>query len=224
VLADVWVLDRGDHFLLRLPKLTFEAALARLDRFIVMEDVELSVTDLSVVHVLGPVPGGVPTPRLGSEGHDLVVDDVEGTFAELASRGIGRGDAATWERLRVEAGRPALGKDFGESTLPQEAGLKAAVSFVKGCYFGQEPVVMLEHRGKPPKRLVHVRLGEPIEEGSAVTDVAGNEVGRVTSSVTSNAGTVALALVKRRALEGGPVRVGGAAPVELTYVGDDAAR
>jgi tRNA-modifying protein YgfZ len=218
VLADVWVLDRGDHFLLRLPSETCEAAVARLDRFIVMEDVELSMTSLSVVHVLGEVSDGVPTPRLGptagSAGHDLLVEDVEAAFGALAFRGILRGSAEQWEGLRIDAGRPRLGKDFGEATLPQEAGLKSAVSFKKGCYFGQEPVVMLEHRGKPPKRLVHLRLGAEVDEGSPVTDTAGTEVGRITSS----AGTVALALVKRRALEGGELHVGGAAPLVLTIV------
>lgn len=219
VISDVWVLDRSrsgetPELWLRMPSRAFEAAVKRLDRFIVMEDVELEPTDLRVIHTLGrPTREAYPTPRLAAgpnaDGWDVVVSDAEATLEELEREGFVRGDDALYERLRIEAGKPRLGADFGEHTLPQEAGLKSAVSFSKGCYFGQEPVVMLEHRGKPPKRLVRIAplaasLG-PVTVGAAVTDAEGREVGTVTSA-TSDA---ALALVKRRALEAGELRVNG---------------
>jgi len=182
----------------------------RLDRFIVMEDVELEPTELCVIHTLvEPAREAHATPRIVTQGWDLVVSDAEATLAELEREGFVRGDDALYERLRIEAGKPRLGADFGEHTLPQEAGLKSAVSFSKGCYFGQEPVVMLEHRGKPPKRLVQIAplatsLG-PVIVGAPVTDAEGREVGTVTSATPD----AALALVKRRALEAGELRVNG---------------
>jgi folate-binding protein YgfZ len=215
VISDVWVLDRSrsgetPELWLRMPSRAFDAALKRLDRFIVMEDVELEPTELRVIHTLGrPTREAYPTPRLAEEGWDVVVSDAEATLAELDREGFVRGDDALYERLRIAAGKPRLGADFGEHTLPQEAGLKSAVSFTKGCYFGQEPVVMLEHRGKPPKRLVRIAplassLG-PVIVGAPVTDSEGREVGTVTSATPD----AALALVKRRALEAGELRVNG---------------
>lgn len=215
VITDVWVLDRSrsgetPELWLRMPSRAFDAALKRLDRFIVMEDVELEPTELRVIHTLGrPTREAYPTPRFATDGWDVVVSGAEATLAELEREGFVRGDDALYERLRIAAGKPRLGADFGEHTLPQEAGLKSAVSFTKGCYFGQEPVVMLEHRGKPPKRLVRLAplassLG-PVIVGAPVTDSEGREVGTVTSATPD----AALALVKRRALEAGELRVNG---------------
>lgn len=215
VITDVWVLDRSrsgetPELWLRMPSRAFDAAVKRLDRFIVMEDVELEPTELRVIHTLGrPTREAYPTPRFATDGWDVVVSGAEATLAELEREGFVRGDDALYERLRIAAGKPRLGADFGEHTLPQEAGLKSAVSFTKGCYFGQEPVVMLEHRGKPPKRLVRITplassLG-PVIVGAPVTDSEGREVGTVTSATPD----AALALVKRRALEAGELRVNG---------------
>lgn len=215
VITDVWVLDRSrpgetPELWLRMPSRAFDAAVKRLDRFIVMEDVELEPTELRVIHTLvEPTREAHTTPRIVTQGWDLVVSDAEATLAELEREGFVRGDDALYERLRIEAGKPRLGADFGEHTLPQEAGLKSAVSFSKGCYFGQEPVVMLEHRGKPPKRLVQIAplatsLGRVIV-GAPVTDAEGREVGTVTSATPD----AALALVKRRALEAGELRLNG---------------
>ncbi len=66
--------------------------------------------------------------------------------------------AAAWEDARIHAAIPRMGHEITENALPQELGLYHAVSFKKGCYVGQEPVVMLEHRGKPRTRLVRLTL------------------------------------------------------------------
>ncbi|MCB9611284.1 MAG: folate-binding protein YgfZ [Sandaracinus sp.] len=216
VLADVWVLDLGDTFLVRSASAVFDELVARLDRYVVMEDVELEPTSLSVVHVLGDVGergDATATDRLGRPGFDLLVEDANATMDSLEGAGFERGDEATFEALRIAAARPRLGRDFGLNTLPQEAGLVGAVSFTKGCYFGQEPVVMLRDRGKPPKRLVHVVLDATASPGTAVTR-EGAEVG----TLTSVAGTEGLALVKRRALEAGDLRIAGVEPRAIRVI------
>ena len=85
-----------------------------------------------------------------------------------APRGRGRrrratvGDAQGWEALRLERGVPRFGVDFDDKTYPQEASLeKAAVSFDKGCYLGQEVVCMLEMRGHVKRKLVSLVLEAP---------------------------------------------------------------
>ena len=76
---------------------------------------------------------------------------------------VGGGAVEAWRVLhRV----PRLGAELGSERLFNEAGPDDAVSWTKGCYPGQEPVVMARHRGKPPHRLVALVL-----RGTAVDDL-----------------------------------------------------
>ena len=69
--------------------------------------------------------------------------------------------AETRETLRIERGLPRFGADFDGSNLPAEAGIvERAVSFTKGCYIGQEPIVRLAHRGHANRELRRLRLSE----------------------------------------------------------------
>ena len=97
-------------------------------------------------------------------------------------RGPLAGDAT--EGLRVEAGTPRFGRDFTVDNLPQEVGRDAqAISFVKGCYLGQETVARLDALGHVNKILrgLDVRTGRVPEPGLAIT-VGGQPAGVVTSS------------------------------------------
>jgi len=91
-------------------------------------------------------------------------------------------DEGELERLRIEAGIPAWGKELDESILPAEAGLdETHISFTKGCYPGQEPIARLHHRGHVNRRLRVLDVesahpGDEIRESDKV-------VGRVTSAV-----------------------------------------
>jgi folate-binding protein YgfZ len=90
------------------------------------------------------------------------------------------------ERVRIEAGVPAWGKELDDSILPAEAGLdETHVSFTKGCYPGQEPIARLRHRGRVNRRLrvLEVEAASPGDE----IHYGGRAVGRVTSAVPSRA-------------------------------------
>jgi hypothetical protein len=100
-------------------------------------------------------------------------------------------------RERVEAAWPALGAEIvpGE-TIPAETGLTPlAVCFTKGCYPGQELVERMDSRAAtPPRSLQRIEVSPGVSPGDPVV-VDGREVGRMTSV----AGTVALAMLKRGA-------------------------
>ncbi len=228
IVGDLHVVDGGrsdgdgERFELLLPGSHADAILERLERFLVMEDVELERLPVRVLSIQGPaaadaVPEGVDSlaiDRLGHGGRELLVP-ADGADDQLAALEVPAISEAGWELARIRAGRPRMGVDFGEHTLPQEAGLKRrALAFDQGCYVGQEPVVMLEHRGKPPKRLVRLSLesGPAPAPGDAI--VAGErEVGTITSAAADGDGACALALVKRKALEGdAPIMVGARTP------------
>jgi folate-binding protein YgfZ len=164
-----------DGFLLDVDPEFGDAVVTRLERFKLRTDAEIK-----------RVGGWQVIASIDADG-DLVeeiVDDIE-------IEGVA-GDLAQYEAARIRAGMPAMGREIDESTIPAALGvIDRAVSFTKGCYTGQELVARIDSRGgSAPTKLVGVR-GDT-EPGAAVV-VDGKDVGRITSA----AGGVALALVRR---------------------------
>ncbi|HSD83766.1 MAG TPA: glycine cleavage T C-terminal barrel domain-containing protein [Anaerolineae bacterium] len=103
---------------------------------------------------------------------------------------------ATYQILRVEAGRPEFGHELGDEYIPLEANLWNDVSFKKGCYTGQEIIARMESRQKLAKRLVGLRF-EGAMALPATLWLAEQEVGVVTSVVHSPAlGWIGLGYLK----------------------------
>ncbi len=150
-------------------------------------------------------------------GVDVIVPVEDAETARALAEPVGE-DAA--ECVRIESGRPRLGKDMDARTMPQEAGInERAVSFTKGCYVGQETVARLFYRGKPNRHLRGLRLAEPAERGTPIT-LGERELGKVASAcVSPTFGPIALALVRREAAPGDEVQVGQttATVVELPF-------
>ncbi|MGB8223323.1 MAG: hypothetical protein WCF10_12125 [Polyangiales bacterium] len=211
ILADVFALVREDEVWLDVPAGQTDALLERLDRYIIMEDVDLlHRKDLKVIAAQGPrahevTEGGWPADRLGVGGRQWVVPDaeLESELERLTVRGreLGGGPISEegWAHAHVVRGRPRFGVDFGEWTYPQESGLNlVAVSFKKGCYIGQETVVMLENRGKAPKVLWRWLIEDgALPAAKTPITVGGAVVGEVTSSTRVDGGVRALGFLKR---------------------------
>lgn len=153
------------------------------------------------------LPGGVwlrvvPWPTQYS--CDLLIprDQLAAVRDQLWAVGAARCGHEAYEALRVAAGRPRLGCETDDRTMPHElAWVASAVRLNKGCYPGQETVAKLHNLGQPPRRLVLLHLdgssdqlpprGEPVRWDD-------REVGVVGTSVRHyELGGVALALIKR---------------------------
>jgi folate-binding protein YgfZ len=123
-------------------------------------------------------------------------------------------DGDAYELARIEAGVSRQGFDTDERTIPQEAGLElVAVSFTKGCFVGQELVCRIDSRGHVNRHLRRLRAPDGALARGDVVTFDGREVGEVTST----AGTVGLAMVRREVEAGAQVSVGagaGAAVIE----------
>jgi folate-binding protein YgfZ len=154
------------------------------------------------------VPTGVHVVPVawGSEpGAELVglPEAVDAAVRGLVERGAREIDADAYDALRIEAGVPRQGYDIDESTIAQEAYLdRDAVSFTKGCFVGQELVCRIDTRGHVNRLLRRLRADAPVERGAAV-ELDGKTVGAVTSS----AGAVGLAMLRREVEPGGSVLV-----------------
>ena len=211
VMADAWALFDEDTIWLDVPDDDVDALIERLDRYVIMEDVELERRDdLRWLAAQGPraheVEGvGWPVDRLGFGGvqwmapADDLPESLERAEASAAASGGGRVSPEAWAMAHVAEGRPRFGVDFGPWTYPQESGLtNLAVSFNKGCYVGQETVVMLENRGRAPKALWRWHLESP-ELPAAGSEIlrAGTPVGEVTSAARVEGRTLALGFLKR---------------------------
>lgn len=129
----------------------------------------------------------------GRPGWSLLVPSAfrESFPGELFRRGTEWGlvqlKAEDWEALRIEAGTPVFGRDVTAENLPQEVGRdEQAISFVKGCYLGQETVARIDALGHVNRML----RGLTFEPGStpgpgAILTAGERSVGTLTSVVHS---------------------------------------
>lgn len=203
-----------------------------LHKMVFWADVAIEPADLAVLSLLGPgrnAPAILDALRLtaapdttavaipdseafvrrspGQHALELLVPradkgDWQRRLAEAGARPAG---VWTYEAGRVAAGRPRLGVDTDERSIPHELNWiggpgVGAVHLDKGCYSGQETVARVHNLGKPPRMLVLLHLdgsGDRPSTGDPVTS-GGRQVGRLGTVVDHfELGPIALALLKR---------------------------
>lgn len=128
-------------------------------------------------------------------------DAANAIWTELVQAGATAcGDQAI-EAARIEAGMPWYGADVTEKNLPQElARDDRAISFVKGCYLGQETVARIDALGHVNRYLVGVRFeGERVPAAGEELLSDNQIVGQVTSATYSPKlqAPLALAYIRR---------------------------
>lgn len=128
---------------------------------------------------------------LGEPGWTWVgsLDHASDVVQKFGEQAVERGDGATFEMRRIEAGTPASGRDVQPNNLPQEVGRdQRTINFVKGCYLGQETVARLDALG----HVNRIFRGGWIEgttavppAGTALLAEDGKPVGAITSATFS---------------------------------------
>lgn len=127
---------------------------------------------------------------LGLPGYDIVCLNAlaPGLWRMLTECGASPAGSEAYELLRVEAGTPEYGKDIDEDRFAFDVGrTPIAISYAKGCYLGQEPIVMARDRsGHAPRTLLGLKLNsdQAVDRLSKVVHGT-EEIGFVTSSVVS---------------------------------------
>ena len=185
VIAPLVVLRRGreDFLLLTEPELG-ERMRAELLRSRFAAKAEIEPEEHTAYVVFGG--DGISTDDYGEPAAEVLDAELEPTVS-----------ADELERLRIQAGTPAWGKEIDDRILPAEAGLtERAVSFTKGCFPGQEPIARLHYRGHANRGLRVLGLAEVPEPETEVV-FEGKSVGRITSAAAGPEGVVALAYVRR---------------------------
>ena len=220
----------ADSFYLDLPADQAGSFLDFLRKMVFWSQVEIEETDLGILTLLGSgteVPddldaafvrhvnwGGAPRRDVAVERTGLVA-----AVDKLIDAGAQPGGLMAFTAERVRALEPEKGVDLDHKSIPHEVptwigrGERAgAVHLEKGCYRGQETVARVENLGRSPRVLVVLHLDGSAPElpspGAAVT-FNGRDVGRLGTVIQDcDFGPVALALLKRRALDAGELAIG----------------
>jgi len=138
---------------------------------------------------------------LGLPGYDLLCprEKERDLRQALLDAGAAATEKETYNILRIEAGTPVYGMDIDDNRFVVEVGRTKAISYSKGCYLGQEPIVMARDRGHVNRTLLGLKVsGSTALPASTVLTRDGKDAGQVTSSVVSpRIGVIALAYVRR---------------------------
>ena len=227
--ADANIVAEPERLILDCAAEFTEPLAALLDRFIIMDQVEMSVitAEMGTLAVEGPKSAAVleqvdmagliryPVPRgtwlWGSPARLAEARvEIKAAGAIEAAGAMPAGEAA-YETMRIEAGILRAGVDTDDSTIANETGCMRAIHFNKGCYIGQEIVERVRSRGQVKRLFTGFSSDTEIAAGSRIT-VGSDDIGRITSAAFSPGLNcwVALGYVRREHSEpGGELTIGG---------------
>jgi len=229
--SDLFAYRLADEILLDFEPGLTTAVQARLERYVIAEDVEIAdvAPHFGLLTVQGPQAKAVLTkldlpaptepltvaqtedeiyivhqPRLGTDGFDLFIPiDAMNAWRERLDTIAPRCQMPAFEKARVLATIPQFGVDLTTDNFPPEGGLETrAISYAKGCYIGQEIIARIRTYGKVNK----VLRGLSLEGAAAIGDPVlheGTPVGTLSS--VCHEPSAALAIIKRTASEPGTV-------------------
>jgi folate-binding protein YgfZ len=105
-------------------------------------------------------------------------------YAVLVKAGALPVGTAAVELLRIAGGVPRYGVDIRERDLPQETEQERALSFVKGCYVGQEIVERIRSRGQVRRKFVGFDIQGTLPAAGTKIQVDGKDVGEITTAAS----------------------------------------
>jgi folate-binding protein YgfZ len=174
---------------------------------------EDSEVDSIPCHVIRRSPDGNPSAEfLCEQSHIPAVWNL--LLEAVKANGGGPVGYTALSALRLEAGIPWFGYDFGEKQIPHEAGLENShISYTKGCYTGQEIVERVRSRGQVNRVRALFQLSAS-DLPAAETPIAfgDKEIGYVTRAAYSPAfqSNIAMGYVRReQSTPGFEAQIGG---------------
>jgi folate-binding protein YgfZ len=220
------LVSEADRFLLLLPADAVAPAAAHLAKYAAFQKVTVRDATADVVRIalygpraaaLAPPPLAVRLPAEWELAGELLAPASAAAelVAWLEASGSVPLSADSAEALRIEAGRPRLGRDADDTHLADEAGLSAAIAANKGCYVGQEIVARMRTYGRANRRLAGFRFPAGLlapATAFADPEKPSLELARVTSSTVSpRLGPIGLGYAFRGLPDGASLPAGGPA-------------
>jgi folate-binding protein YgfZ len=207
--GDCTIYRDGDEFLLETSTSQVESIQQHLDRFIIMDDVELSpaYTEKQGLLLIGSktpailaaseMPALDPlhlshaksllllAPAAGSVPRYELWDDPASIALlreSLSNAGAAEVSSASLEQLRLIEATPRFSQDIRDRDLPQETAQNHALHFNKGCYLGQEIVERIRSRGQVHRTFTAFRLTGDLPTLPAPIEANGKPIGELTSA------------------------------------------
>ena len=230
--AHVFISKEGDAFLLDADPELREELPARLDRYIVADDVQIEdITEkFSIFHVMDesqPIIAGsvrsVAANRFGCAGWGIwsATENAAQIREQLTSNFVFCDDACA-EVIRIEQGIPRWGSELTSEIIPVEANLEqSSIDYAKGCYIGQEVVSRMKMSGQRNKSLCGLvsPSNTALQTGARLTSEIdpAKDVGWITSATKSArlGKEIALGYVKRGYNDAGTNLQAGGVAVEV---------
>jgi folate-binding protein YgfZ len=223
-------MDSEGAFLLDADPELRDALPARLERYIIADDVQIDdVSDrFSMLHFIGEPPAAaartIASNRFGLPGWDFWVDAAQAEeLPERYSDRISFCDEMCAETFRIERGIPRWGRELTPEIIPVEASLETtSIDYGKGCYIGQEVISRMKMSGQTNKRLcglISVSGAPLVAEMQLTAENAPDKGAGWITSATSSARLgreIALGYVKRGFNALGTRLLAGGNPVEVS--------
>ena len=202
-LGYITVFQTADELLLVTANHKVDELVAHLERYIITEDVELSLLgDATLTLVTGESieswletaqPHGpiIPNHWFTQPSYWLlnsVSDEYSQVLHALSDDEV--------QAARIAAGTPLYGTDISDEQFAQEVNRDAlAISFTKGCYLGQEPIARIDALGNVHWYLTRIDISEAEAKTGVTMTSEGKPVVKTRSISTLT--NQALAYVKR---------------------------
>ena len=208
-------------FVIAVPQGWGQKVIEALDRYIVADDVELSLDttwkawtifdsesvlgmrvaprvhdDASLIFSAIPLPDSswlIPVAQLSSSHLELWISK-DGSLPKFPTL-----DQEAQTSQRIDAGLPLWNKDLTEESLILEFPFAKDISFHKGCYIGQEVVARGTYRGQVPKGFARFESAQNLKEGGFI--FRDEDPSRPIGKMTTALGMRALGQVRLREIE-----------------------
>jgi folate-binding protein YgfZ len=139
-------------------------------------------------HMVRTIGGRIPTSirrndKLGQIGYDLIIlsNRAPTLWQVLVENGAFPAGEDSYQGLRIKSGFPEEPGELESSVRVMEVDRpKTAIADNKGCYLGQEPIVMARDRGQLNRKLRRVKI-QASGLSSGAFSVDGKEIGRLCS-------------------------------------------
>ena len=219
IIADFFLVERGDDFLLDCDAQIAPALLKRLTMYKLRADVTIETLGDEHVAVLFGADAATTSGLVGTPGATIQNGDatlfVDPRHADLGARLIALDLDAALASIGAEtsdvspeaykAHRIGLGVAEGtgelgtENMFALEANMAElnGVDFKKGCYVGQEVTARMKHKTTLRKRIVPLSSDNPLPDGDATVSAGDRTIG----DLCATSGTAALALLRLDRLE-----------------------
>jgi folate-binding protein YgfZ len=186
----VWILHQEHHLLLFVSKGMAEEIIAWLNKYIIMEDIQLkNITSETTVDLFFNTNGSA----------DYFGFPVSFLLKEHSINNSSSISDHEFEKFRILNGIPKTKKELRNDFNPLELNLWKFISFTKGCYIGQEIIARLDTYNKIQRSLCYFTSKSIIEEDSIILNDS-TEIGKVTSAVNENGITMGLAVIKQNSV------------------------